>query len=101
MLWYKYFKSKIPQIGFFLLMSAIYIVTFWLWHLPMMAFFNSTLFALIIFVIYLISSYFRWKAMREAVERVMKDNQALQKNWTNKILPNGRWKILLESGRIR
>ena len=55
MLWYKYFKSKIPQIGVFLLMSAIYIVTFWLWHLPMMAFFNSTLFALIIFVIYLIS----------------------------------------------
>ncbi|WP_461220714.1 sensor histidine kinase [Lactococcus cremoris] len=79
MLWYKYFKSKIPQIGVFLLMSAIYIVTFWLWHLPIMAFFNSTLFALIIFVIYLISSYFRWKAMREAVERVMKDNQALQK----------------------
>lgn len=31
-------------------------------------FFNSTLFALIIFVVYLISSYFRWKAMREAVE---------------------------------
>ena len=79
MLWYKYFKSKIPQIGVFLLMSAIYIVTFWLWHLPMMAFFNSTFFALIIFVIYLISSYFRWKAMRESVERVMKDNQALQK----------------------
>ena len=79
MFWFKYFKSKIPQIGVFLLMSAIYIVTFWLWHLPMMAFFNSTLFALIIFVVYLISSYFRWKAMREAVERVMKDNQALQK----------------------
>lgn len=79
MLLFKYFKSKIPQIGVFLLMSAIYIVTFWVWHLPMMAFFNSTLFALIIFVVYLISSYFRWKAMREAVERVMKDNQALQK----------------------
>ncbi len=48
MLWFKFFKSKIPQIGVFLLMSAIYIVTFWLWHLPMMAFVNSTLFAVII-----------------------------------------------------
>ena len=79
MLWFKFFKSKIPQIGVFLLMSAIYIVTFWLWHLPMMAFVNSTLFAVIIFIIYLISSYFRWKANCEAIERVVKDNEELQK----------------------
>ncbi|WP_313308852.1 sensor histidine kinase [Lactococcus taiwanensis] len=79
MLWFKFLKAKIPQIGVFLLMLAIYIVNFWLWRLPMMAFFNSSLFALIIFVIYLISSYFRWKGVQQAICSVVQDNQTLQK----------------------
>lgn len=79
MLWYKYLISKIPQIGVFLLMLAIYIVNFWLWQLPMMAFFNSSLFALIIFLIYLISSYFRWREVQERISNVIKENQALER----------------------
>ena len=101
MLWFKFFKSKIPQIGVFLLMSAIYIVTFWLWHLPMMAFANSTLFAVIIFIIYLISSYFRWKANCEAIDRVVKDNKELQKKLEQQILLSVKWEMLSESGRTR
>ncbi|AYG00779.1 sensor histidine kinase [Lactococcus allomyrinae] len=86
MLWFKFLKSKLPQIGVFLLILAIYVVDFLLWHLPMMAFLNSTLFALIIFLIYLVSSYFRWKSIREKVLVLTKENQNLQKRLEQQIL---------------
>ena len=79
MLWFKFLKSKLPQIGVFLLILAIYVVDFLLWHLPMMALLNSTLFALVIFLIYLVSSYFRWKSIREKVLVLTKENKNLQK----------------------
>ncbi|QDK71709.1 sensor histidine kinase [Lactococcus protaetiae] len=79
MLWFKFLKSKLPQIGVFLLILAIYVVDFLLWHLPMMALLNSTLFALVIFIIYLVSSYFRWKSIREKVLVLTKENKNLQK----------------------
>ncbi len=78
MLWLKFLQAKIPQIGVFWLMLAIYIVDFRLWHLPFMALFNSTLFALVIFVIYLISSYFRWLSNQEHLTELSKENQELK-----------------------
>ena len=80
MLWLEFFRVKMIQIIVFLLMLAIYIVDFWLWHLPLMALWNSTLFALIIFMIYLISSYFRWKNLREEKLRLEQENKELQKS---------------------
>ncbi|MDT2725619.1 sensor histidine kinase [Lactococcus formosensis] len=69
MLWSKikrFLQTKIAQIGVFLVMLFIFVSNFLLWHLPIESLINATILALIVFVIYLVSSYFRW-ANREAI----------------------------------
>lgn len=78
MLWFSFLKSKLPQIGVFIIMVAIFVIDFLLWHLPMMALLNSTLFAMIIFFIYLVSSYFRFKSSQEQLTELSKENEALK-----------------------
>ena len=62
----RFLQTKIAQIGVFLVMLFIFVSNFLLWHLPIEALINATILALIVFVIYLVSSYFRW-ANREAI----------------------------------
>lgn len=62
----RFLQTKIAQIGVFLVMLFIFVSNFLLWHLPIESLINATILALIVFVIYLVSSYFRW-ANREAL----------------------------------
>ena len=62
----RFLQTKIAQIGVFLVMLFIFVSNFLLWHLPIESLINATILALIVFVIYLVSSYFRW-ANREAI----------------------------------
>ncbi len=62
----RFLQTKIAQIGVFLVMIFIFVSNFLLWHLPIESLINATILALIVFVIYLVSSYFRW-ANREAI----------------------------------
>lgn len=62
----RFLQIKIAQIGVFLVMLFIFVSNFLLWHLPIESLINATILALILFVIYLVSSYFRW-ANREAL----------------------------------
>lgn len=62
----RFLQIKIAQIGVFLVMLFIFVSNFLLWHLPIESLINATILALIVFVIYLVSSYFRW-ANREAL----------------------------------
>ena len=77
MLWLEYLKRKIPQICVFILMSAIYLVTFWLWHLPFLALMNGTLLALVVFVVYLVVSYFRWSRLHLQMLDLQERNRQL------------------------
>jgi two-component system sensor histidine kinase BraS/BceS len=61
-----FLQTKVAQIGVFLVMLFIFVSNFLLWHLPIESLINATILALIIFVIYLVSSYFRW-AKREEI----------------------------------
>lgn len=78
MYWRRFLLKKTPQIGVFAIILAIYVVNFWLWHLPMMALFNSTLLALLIFTIYLFFSYSRWKGIQIQLEELTKENAEKQ-----------------------
>ncbi|WP_270231212.1 sensor histidine kinase [Lactococcus formosensis] len=62
----RFLQTKIAQIGVFLVMLFIFVSNFLLWHLPIESLINATILALIVFVIYLVSSYFRWEN-REAI----------------------------------
>lgn len=62
----RFLQTKIAQIGVFLVMLFIFVSNFLFWHLPIESLINATILALIVFVIYLVSSYFRW-ANREAI----------------------------------
>ncbi len=62
----RFLQTKLAQIGVFLIMLFIFVSNFLLWHLPIESLLNATILALIVFVIYLVSSYFRW-ANREAI----------------------------------
>lgn len=62
----RFLQTKIAQIGVFLVMLFIFVSNFLLWHLLIESLINATILALIVFVIYLVSSYFRW-ANREAI----------------------------------
>ena len=62
----RFLQTKIAQIGVFLVILFIFVSNFLLWHLPIESLINATILALIVFVIYLVSSYFRW-ANREAI----------------------------------
>lgn len=79
MSWRNYFQAKFPQIGVFILLIGIYIINFWLWHLPLIAFLNSTLLATIIFIIYLLFSYTRWRNFQMKCADLEKENARLQK----------------------
>ncbi len=54
----RFLRTKIAQIGVFLVMLFIFVSNFLLWHLPIESLINATILALIVFVIYLVSSYF-------------------------------------------
>ncbi|WP_251421919.1 MULTISPECIES: sensor histidine kinase [Lactococcus] len=61
----RFLQTKIAQIGVFLLMLFIFVSNFLLWHLPIESLINATILALIVFVLYLLSSYFRWEKREE------------------------------------
>lgn len=77
MRWYNFLKTKIPQIFVFLFMLGLYLATFIMWHLPLMALANSTLFALIVFIVYLFSSYFRWRNVQREISEMRAENAHL------------------------
>ncbi|MDR2977717.1 MAG: sensor histidine kinase [Streptococcaceae bacterium] len=77
MLWFDYLKTKIPQIFVFFFMSFLYIATFLMWHLPLQALANSTLFALVIFILYLVSSFFRWRNVQREIAEMQAENARL------------------------
>ncbi|GAB2027075.1 sensor histidine kinase [Lactovum odontotermitis] len=78
MLWFNFLKTKIPQIFVFFFLSGLYLATFIMWHLPLMALANSTLFALIIFIAYLFSSYFRWRRVQQEIAEMQAENVRLK-----------------------
>ncbi|MEY8442835.1 sensor histidine kinase [Lactococcus ileimucosae] len=63
----RFLQTKIAQIGVFLLMLFIFVSNFLLWHLPIESLINATILALIVFVLYLLSSYFRWEKREEVL----------------------------------
>ncbi|MFC4652022.1 sensor histidine kinase [Lactococcus nasutitermitis] len=86
MLWFKFLRAKLPQIIVFLFILGIYIVSFLLWHLPIWTLLNSSLFALIIYIIYIISSYFHWKSLQEKMENLIEKNKELHEQIEKKEL---------------
>lgn len=88
MYWRRFFLVKLPQIGVFILIIGIYIVNFLLWKLPLIAFFNSTLLGLLIFIVYLFFSYSRWKAIEIRLEDLNKENRQIKKSLEKQALAN-------------
>ena len=86
MFWRKFLVAKLPQIGVFLLVLGLYLAQFILWHLPLMAFVNSSLLGLVLFIIYLFFSYFRWKNMQVKLQDLSHENERLQKELNQQIL---------------
>lgn len=80
MYWRSFLKAKLPQISVFCLILVIYIINFVLWDLPLIAFFNCSLLALLVFIIYLLFSYSRWKNAQIKLSDLEKENEDLKQN---------------------
>ncbi|WP_374284527.1 sensor histidine kinase [Lactococcus sp.] len=80
MYWRSFLKAKLPQISVFCLILVIYIINFILWDLPLIAFFNCSLLALLVFIIYLLFSYSRWKNAQIKLTDLQKENEDLKQS---------------------
>lgn len=80
MYWRSFLRAKLPQISVFCLILVIYIINFILWDLPLIAFFNCSLLALLVFIIYLLFSYSRWKNAQIKLSDLQKENEYLKQS---------------------